>query len=153
MNHSGTIAGKLNGVIAATTPTGWLKLSTSIPRETPSSVSPLSRWGAAMAASTDSMPRPISAKASGTVLPMSVATSRASSSWWATSTWRRSIRARARASTGVAAHSGWAARAAATARSTSAAPERGTRARSSPVAGLRVTSISSALGDTHAPPT
>ena len=68
MNQSGTIAGKLNGVIAATTPTGWLKLSTSIPRETPSSTSPFRRCGAAMAASTDSIPRPTSAKASGTRL-------------------------------------------------------------------------------------
>ena len=153
MNQSGTMAGKLNGVIAATTPTGWLKLSTSIPRETPSSTSPFSRWGAAMAASTDSIPRPTSAKASGTVLPMSVATRRASSSLWATSTWRRSIRARARASTGVAAQPGCAARAAATARSTSAATESGTRARSSPVAGLRETRVSSELGRSHEPPT
>ena len=76
------------------------------PRETPSSTSPFSRCGAAMAASTDSMPRPTSAKASGTVLPMSVATRRASSSWCATSTWRRSMRARARARIGVAAHPG-----------------------------------------------
>ena len=79
MNQSGIMAGKLNGVITPTTPTGWLTISTSIPRETPSSISPFSMCGAAMAASTASIPRPSSAEASGTVLPMSVASRRASS--------------------------------------------------------------------------
>ena len=31
--HSGTITGKLNGVIPATTPTGWRKENTSMPVE------------------------------------------------------------------------------------------------------------------------
>ena len=51
-NHSGIIAGKLNGVIAATTPTGWRTSSTSTPVATPSRFSPLSRCGTAIAAST-----------------------------------------------------------------------------------------------------
>ena len=44
-NQSGIIAGKLNGVIAATTPTGWRTISTSRPRATPSRFSPLIRCG------------------------------------------------------------------------------------------------------------
>ena len=63
-NQSGIIAGKLNGVIAATTPTGWRTISTSTPRATPSRFSPFSRWGIAIAASTDSIPRPTSPSAS-----------------------------------------------------------------------------------------
>ena len=42
--HSGTMIGKLNGVIAATTPTGCLTEWTSTPRATCSERSPLSRW-------------------------------------------------------------------------------------------------------------
>ena len=80
-NQSGIIAGKLNGVIAATTPTGWRICSTSTPLATPSRFSPFSRWGIAVAASTDSIPRPTSPRASSMVLPMSSVTRRASSSW------------------------------------------------------------------------
>ena len=42
-NQSGIIAGKLNGVIAAQTPTGWRTSSTSTPVATPSRFSPLRR--------------------------------------------------------------------------------------------------------------
>src|SRR5215210_4286321 len=62
------------------------------------------------------------------------------------------MRARARARIGVDAQPGCAARAAPTARSTSAAADSGTRARSSPVAGLRETSTSSELGLSQEPP-
>ena len=79
-NQRGIIAGKLNGVIAATTPTGWRICSTSTPLATPSRFSPFSRWGIAVAASTDSIPRPTSPRASSMVLPMSSVTRRASSS-------------------------------------------------------------------------
>ncbi len=146
MNHSGIIAGKLNGVIAATTPTGWRISSTSTPVATPSRFSPLSRCGIAVAASQDSIPRPTSAAASSSVLPMSRVTSSASSARWACRTARSSITARARTSGEVLRHSRCALRAAVTAASTSAAVESGTRASSSPVAGSR-SSSSSAVAD------
>ncbi len=79
-NQSGIIAGKLNGVIAATTPTGWRTSSTSRPLAIPSRFWPFIRWGMAVAASTDSIPRPTSPSASSWVLPMSAVTSAASSS-------------------------------------------------------------------------
>ena len=43
--HIGTIAGKLNGVIPATTPSGWRIENTSTPVETCSLKPPLSRFG------------------------------------------------------------------------------------------------------------
>ena len=62
--HIGTMTGKLNGVIPATTPNGWRRewLSTRVP--TFSVMSPLSRCGAAVANSTTSVPRAISPSAS-----------------------------------------------------------------------------------------
>ena len=95
-NHSGIIAGKLNGVIAATTPTGWRTISTSTPPPTPSRFSPLSRWGIPIAASADSIPRRTSPRASSIALPMSAVTSWAISSWFSQSASRRAITARAR---------------------------------------------------------
>ena len=55
--HIGTIAGKLKGVIPATTPKGCLidQLSTLVP--TFSENSPLSKWGIPHANSTTSKPR------------------------------------------------------------------------------------------------
>ena len=95
-NQSGIIAGKLNGVIAATTPTGWRTSSTSSPLAIPSRFWPFIRWGMAVAASTDSIPRPTSPSASSCVLPMSAVTSAASSSRCSSSTFRSAItRARA----------------------------------------------------------
>src|ERR687892_791908 len=43
--HMGTMAGKLNGVIPATTPSGWRMEKLSIPDETSSENSPFMRWG------------------------------------------------------------------------------------------------------------
>ena len=43
--HSGTIAGKLNGVMPATTPSGWRREKLSTPRPTWSLNSPFSRCG------------------------------------------------------------------------------------------------------------
>ncbi|MNW10387.1 hypothetical protein D3C71_2075940 [compost metagenome] len=40
--HIGTIAGKLNGVMPATTPSGWRMLQASMPRPTCSVYSPFS---------------------------------------------------------------------------------------------------------------
>ena len=69
--HIGTMTGKLNGVIPATTPSGWRSewLSTRVP--TFSVTSPLSSCGAAVANSTTSVPRAISPSASDQTLPCS----------------------------------------------------------------------------------
>ncbi len=69
--HSGTIAGKLNGVIPATTPIGWKSLQASMFGPTLRLYSPLRISGAAQAYSTFSMPRLSSPAASSRVLPCS----------------------------------------------------------------------------------
>ena len=79
-NQNGTIAGKLNGTIAAHTPTGWRIVSASMLRETSSSTRPCIVVGIAHAASTISIMRATSARASTSVLPISVVTERARSS-------------------------------------------------------------------------
>ena len=135
-NQNGTIAGKLKGTIAAHTPTGWRIVSQSTFVATSSSTRPCIVWGTAVAASTISIMRPTSARASGRVLPISRVTERASSSAWVSSIWRRPNSQRARSITERERHSGSAARAARTAASTSAALDMGTRASVSPVAGF-----------------
>ena len=78
--QAGTMAGKLNGVMPATTPRGWRRLYTSIPSDTCSLISPL-RWCAIPHAnSTFSSPRATSPAASDTTLPCSPLITRASSS-------------------------------------------------------------------------
>ena len=89
-NQNGTIAGKLNGTIAAQTPTGWRIVSASTLRETSSSTRPCMVVGIAQAASTISIMRATSARASTIVLPISVVTERARSSRRATSPSRSS---------------------------------------------------------------
>ena len=69
-NHIGTIAGKLNGVIAAHTPTGWRIVSQSTFVATDSSVRPCIVCGIAHDASTISIARSTSARASPIVLPI-----------------------------------------------------------------------------------
>ncbi len=140
-NQNGTIAGKLNGTIAAHTPTGWRIVSASMLRDTSSRIRPCIVVGIAHAASTISIIRATSARASTSVLPISVVTLRASSSCRPTSRSRNSNSLRARAIVDTARHSGNASRAALTAASRSARPDSGTRASVSPVAGL-VTSSS-----------
>ncbi len=152
-NQSGIIAGKLNGVIAATTPTGCRTSSTSIPRAAPSRFSPFIRCGTAAADSTDSIPRPTSPRASTKVLPMSSVTSLARSSRRVSRASRRSSTARARCGAGTARQPGWASAAARTAASTSARPERGTLASTSPEAGSRSSRASAATASVQAPPT
>ena len=80
MNHIGTIAGKLNGAIAATTPSGWRTTWQSMPAAMSSSPVPCISDGAPHATSTHSMPRRTLPRASSSVLPCSVVTMRASSS-------------------------------------------------------------------------
>ena len=79
-NQKGTIAGKLKGTIAAQTPTGWRTVSASTPRETSSATRPWIVVGIAHAASTISIIRATSARASPIVLPISSVTERARSS-------------------------------------------------------------------------
>ena len=55
--HSGTITGKLNGVMPAHTPTGCSSEWQSTPRPTSSACSPFSRCGTPLANSITSMPR------------------------------------------------------------------------------------------------
>ncbi|MCY1441155.1 hypothetical protein D9M71_574580 [compost metagenome] len=69
--HSGTMAGKLKGVMPATTPIGWKSLQASMFGPTLRLYSPLRISGAAQAYSTFSMPRFSSPAASSMVLPCS----------------------------------------------------------------------------------
>jgi hypothetical protein len=73
--HSGTMIGKLNGVIPAQTPRGWRKENASMSVETWSEYSPLSSWGSPQANSTTSIPRITSPLASSRTLPCSEETS------------------------------------------------------------------------------
>ena len=70
-NHMGTIAGKLNGVTAANTPSGWWTYSQSMPAAMSSSARPIMRVGMPHACSTFSMPRRSEPRASSSVLPFS----------------------------------------------------------------------------------
>ena len=78
--HIGTMAGKLNGVMPATTPSGWRIWYTSTPLETCSENPPLSRFGMPHANSRFSSPRAISPRASEGTLPCSAVRCAASSS-------------------------------------------------------------------------
>ena len=135
-NQNGTIAGKLNGTIAAHTPTGWRTVSASTLRDTSSRIRPCIVVGIAHAHSTISTMRATSARASAIVLPISVVTERASSSRRASSASRSANSRRARSITDTARQAGSASRAARTAASRSPAEDSGTRASVSPVAGL-----------------
>ncbi len=77
--HIGTIAGKLNGVIPATTPSGWRICLTSTPVEACSLKPPLSRCWTPHANSRFSTPRAISPSASDGTLPCSAVSSAARS--------------------------------------------------------------------------
>ena len=78
--HSGTIAGKLNGVIPAQTPSGCIRLKLSTPRPTFIECSPFNKCGIPQANSTTSKPRVSSPWASENTLPCSLLISTASSS-------------------------------------------------------------------------
>ena len=76
----GTITGKLNGVMPATTPSGCRMENTSTPLATCSEKPPLSMAGTPHANSTFSRPRRTSPPASPSTLPCSAVTIAASSS-------------------------------------------------------------------------
>ena len=135
--HMGTMAGKLNGVMPAQTPTGWRVEKPSIPVPTPAENSPFSICGMPQANSTTSMPRWTEPLASPRVLPCSAAQSSASSSICVSHSALNLNITRARTIGVVAAQAGSAASAASTALRTSAALAKGTRLAISPVAGLK----------------
>ncbi len=134
--HSGTMTGKLKGVIAATTPTGCLMECTSTPVETCSSRSPFRRCRRPAANSTFSRPRAISPAASLSTLPCSLVTMAESSGVRCLSSWRRLKKTSARLVRLVERHMGSAACAAAIACSTVAAEAMPSSCCTSPVAGL-----------------
>src|SRR5438094_2181053 len=134
--HRGTITGKLNGVMPAHTPTGWriVCVSTCVPAFSPNS--PFRRCGMPQANSTTSMPRCTEPIASGSVLPCSSVTMRASAFCSRWSSCKNFCRMRARRSGGVSRQAGNAAVAALTAASTMPASAYTTRFVTWPVAGL-----------------
>ena len=134
--HSGTIAGKLNGVIPTHTPSGWRMASQSMPRATLGKISPINSDGMPHANSTISMPRRTSPRASAAVLPCSRVTDCASSSNASSSNILKRKNTRARSVGGVSAHPKNAADAASTASFTVSAPHRGVSAMTSPREGL-----------------
>jgi hypothetical protein len=97
--------------------------------------------------------RATSARASGSVLPISRVTLRASSSACCDSASRKEKSQRARSITGLTRQLANAARAARTAASTSSAVDSGTRAIGSPVAGFVTVRSSLARDGTNAPST
>src|SRR5499426_1702766 len=134
--QSGTITGKLKGVIPAHTPTGWRTVWQSTPVPTFSECSPFRRCGTPQANSTTSIPRCTEPIASGSVLPCSSVTIRASAFWFSCRSWRNLCITRARRSAGASRQAGNAAWAAFTAASMSAALQNGTRFVTAPSAGL-----------------
>ncbi len=134
--HSGTITGKLNGVTPAQTPTGCRTVWVSTPVPTFSEYSPLRRCGMPQANSTTSIPRCTEPIASGSVLPCSSVTIRASSFWCSCSSARNFCITRARRRAGASRQAGYAPCAARTAASMSAALQNGTRFDTVPAAGL-----------------
>ncbi len=95
--HSGTITGKLNGVMPATTPSGSRTVCTSTPVETSVECDPLSRCGIPQANSMFSRPRATSPAASLSTLPCSAVTAAARSGAAAATRSRRRKRTAARA--------------------------------------------------------
>ena len=135
--HMGTMAGKLNGVMPAHTPKGWRIDQESKPRPTFSEKAPFNSSGMPHANSTTSMPRVSSPRASSSTLPWSVMMRSTNASKCCSTSVLKRNRTRARESAGVAAHPEKAVWAAAMTPSTSAFEANGTRARTSPVAGLK----------------
>ncbi len=134
--HSGIMAGKLKGVMPATTPSGWRMEYMSMPGPALSVNSPFSRCGAPMQNSITSSPRCTSPLASGNVLPCSRLIASASLSMSRLIRPTRAIITRARRCGLVAPQAFCARAAAAMAASISAVDASATWACTSPVAGL-----------------
>jgi len=121
--QSGTMLGKLKGVMPATTPTGNRVSSSSIPLAIWSRFCPIIRVGAPQAKSITSMARLTSPRASSSVLPFSCVTSAESSSMCRSNSALKRNMTWARSGTGVSLHPKKAFLAAATASSISALVE------------------------------
>ncbi len=136
-NHIGTMAGKLNGLITATGPSGWRTECTSTPVEAFSVNEPLSRCGIPQANSTTtSWPRATSPAASASTLPCSAVMIAASSGARAFSSSRKANSTWVRRASEASRQAGKASAAAATTWSTSSVVARGTDPVTAPVAGL-----------------
>src|SRR3954452_25244938 len=118
-NHIGTIAGKLNGLMIATGPSGWRTECTSTPVEAFSVNPPRTSEGTPQANSTTSWPRETSPRASSRTLPCSAVISAASSGLRALSSSRKRNSTAVRLVSEVSRQPGKAAAAAPTAASTS----------------------------------
>ena len=140
--HSGTIAGKLNGVMPTHTPSGRRIDSQSMPRAMLGRISPIKSEGIPHANSTISIPRRMLPRASISVLPCSRETRAASSSKASSSSILKRKNTRARSVGGVSAHAGNAAAAASTASSTTLASHIGVSAITSPREGLKTGVVS-----------
>jgi hypothetical protein len=149
--HIGTIAGKLNGAMPATTPSGSRRSSQVTPRLT-SSDPPSSRFCSEIAYSQTSMPFKISARPSATVLPASAAHECASSSRWASTSSRKRNIAWVRSLSGTLPQPIDAILAAATAAATSSAVDIGTVPIGAPVYGLMTSRLSPRSASDQAPP-
>src|SRR3954471_1815783 len=134
--HIGTIAGKLNGVMPATTPSGSRNENVSTPVETWSEYSPLRRCGIPQANSTTSRPRCTSPRASDRTLPCSSVINSAIRSAFALTSSRNANRTFDRRLSDACDHSSKAAAAERTAAPTSSELARSTSACCSPVAGF-----------------
>ena len=150
--HSGTITGKLNGVMPATTPTGWSTVWTSTPPDTSAEWAPLSRWGMPQANSTLSRPRATSPCASDATLPCSRVTMAASSSRSACSSSRSRNSIPARRPDGDSPQAAAASTASLTAPSTSAADASATSAVCTPRAGSKTGAVRPEEPATARPP-
>ncbi len=150
--HIGTMIGKLNGVIPATTPSGARKENTSTPPEAWSEYSPLSRVGSPQANSTTSSPRCTSPRASDSTLPCSAEITSASSSTRAFTSSRKANITFVRALSEDCDQLANAARATPTACSTSAADASSTSADCSPVAGSYTAAVRLELPVAGRPP-
>ena len=141
--HIGTMAGKLNGVMPATTPSGSRNEYVSTSVDTWSEKSPLSREAMPHANSTTSSPRCTSPSASESTLPCSSVISSAISLACAFTSSRKANSTFVRRLTEVCAHAGKASAAAPMAARTSAADPSRTSACCWPVAGLYTAAVRS----------
>ena len=139
-NHIGTIAGKLNGQIMPTTPSGCRTECTSTLVEAFSVNAPFIRCGIPQANSTTSWPRLTSPSASESTLPCSAVMIAANSGLRAFSSSRNANRIWVRRASEVSRHPGNASTAAWTTSLTSFSLASASCADTSPVAGL-VTSL------------
>ena len=151
--HSGIIAGKLNGVMPATTPSGWRMEYTSMPVPTELENSPLRKCGAPTENSRTSVPRAMSPLASSKVLPCSSDRVRASSSMLSLISEIHFMMMRMRFCGFVFAQPACACSALAMTSSTSAAEASSTRACSRPVEGFMTGAVRPPLPGRAAPST